>query len=87
MQVPFDADAPVSFPPTKQFGEMMKIQVGKSTIEVTVEGCIQCGTRWSSGWTVAKILTVKIGKREQAISLFICADCQKATEGRQALLL
>ena len=48
---------------------------GKARVSVEVEGCVSCGTRWSSGWEVVQRLTVRIGAREQEIALHACADC------------
>ena len=50
-------------------------RVGKTTVSVEVEGCVSCGTRWSSGWAVVQRLTVRIGAREGEIALHACADC------------
>ena len=49
--------------------------VGKARISVELEGCVSCGTRWSSGWEVVRRLTVRIGAREEEIALHACADC------------
>ena len=51
------------------------IRIGKATISIDVEGCISCGTRWSSGWVVVRRLTVRVGGREKEISLHSCAGC------------
>jgi hypothetical protein len=48
---------------------------GKTRVSVEVEGCVSCGTRWSSGWTVVRRLTVRIGAREGEIRLHACVDC------------
>lgn len=48
---------------------------GKATVSVDVEGCVSCGTRWSSEWEVVRRLTIRIGAREQEIALHACADC------------
>ena len=54
---------------------MMKI--GKSTVYIQVEGCIKCGTKWSSGWSVARVVPITIGKKAMSIDLNICADCRE----------
>ena len=48
---------------------------GKTKVSVEVEGCVSCGTRWSSGWEVVRRVTVRIGAREGEIALHACADC------------
>jgi hypothetical protein len=70
-------------------GFAVKQRIGKSVIEITVEGCIRCGTRWSSGWEVARRVPVKIGNSEGTVSLHICADCmkKKQQETYQPLLM
>jgi hypothetical protein len=64
----------------------MNLKIGHSTLTIEVEGCIQCGTKWSSGWAVAKLVTVKVGQREHTVSLHICADCMKTAGGQPVLL-
>ena len=54
----------------------MNMKIGQTTIRVTVEGCIKCGTRGSSGWSVARVVPVKIGDKADTITLHICEDCQ-----------
>ena len=48
---------------------------GKARVSVEVEGCVSCGTRWSSGWAVVRRLTVRIGAKVGEIALHACADC------------
>ena len=50
-------------------------RIGKARVSVEVEGCVSCGTRWSSGWAVVRRLTVRVGAREGEIVLHACADC------------
>ena len=50
-------------------------RLGKTIVSVEVKGCVSCGTRWSSGWTVVRRLTVRIGANEGVIALHACADC------------
>ena len=33
----------------------MKVRIGKSKIDVSVEGCYRCGVLWSSGWYEYKL--------------------------------
>ena len=68
---------------------MPNFQIGKSTIQITVDGCIKCGIKWASGWRVAKSITMIVEKRVQELDLHICEDCflkQKA-ESPQLMLL
>jgi hypothetical protein len=56
---------------------------GKAQIDVTVRGCIGCGTRHSSNWTDAGELTVTVtddaGKTVGAekVTVHRCAECPK----------
>lgn len=54
---------------------MSAVTLGKAKIDIKVEGCIKCGTQWSSGWREVRTVPVKIGKWENAVSLNICANC------------
>ena len=67
----------------------MKHRIGKAVIEISVEGCIECGTRWSRNWKVARRVPVTIGKVEGTVTLHICADCQARNESKtyQPLLI
>ncbi len=57
------------------------MNIGKTSIRIEVEGCVKCGTRWSSAWFVARTVPVKIGDREEdSITLHICADCKQSME-------
>ena len=51
-------------------------QFGKSKVTIDVEGCVDCGTRWSSGWFNAETLGVAVGGKTDTITLFRCKDCQ-----------
>jgi ferredoxin-like protein FixX len=55
--------------------------IGKAKIRIEVEGCIDCGTRWSSGWTLAKQVPLQIGKRTLTIDIHRCADCGRERHG------
>ena len=49
--------------------------VGKARIRLEVEGCLSCGTRWSSGWEKAREVSIRVGTKERSISIYKCADC------------
>jgi hypothetical protein len=51
--------------------------VGKAKIQMQVAGCIDCGTEHSSGWTVAKVIEVKVGTQSFQAQIYRCADCLK----------
>ena len=53
---------------------------GKTTVSVEVTGCVSCGTRWSSGWTVVRVIPIQVGERKSHISLQTCADCKEAAK-------
>jgi hypothetical protein len=53
----------------------MKLKIKKASIEVIVEGCVECGTKWSSDWSLAKVVEVRIGDRTGQINLYLCEDC------------
>lgn len=53
------------------------IDIGHTKIRLSVEGCVDCGTLWSSGWTVAKVVSIKIGSKEGEISLHRCIECMQ----------
>jgi len=58
----------------------MNMHIKKAKIEVAVEGCIECGTRGSSGWQIERIVPVVIGNKRGEITLHICADCIRRRE-------
>lgn len=51
-------------------------QIGRANITISVEGCLKCGTRWSSAWTLAREVPISIGAKKTVIRLHLCADCQ-----------
>ena len=53
----------------------MNVRFGKTTIDV--KGCYKCGTYWSSGWHVYKVIPVHFGNTKSNITIHICADCAK----------
>lgn len=52
-----------------------KFQVKKAKISIDVEGCLECGTNWSSDWTVERNVEIVVGAKKKTISIYICADC------------
>jgi hypothetical protein len=59
-------------------------EIGKAKIDMEIRGCIDCGTEYSSGWEVARIIEVKIGGKVYQGQLHRCADCMK---NKQRLLI
>jgi len=53
----------------------MITRIGKSRIELRVEGCIKCGTLWSFRWEKIREVPVQIGLWHGAIDLNVCGDC------------
>ena len=51
------------------------MQIGKTKIALTAEGCLSCGTRWSSAWAVTRVVPVKIGTKESILRIYLCAAC------------
>ncbi len=51
----------------------MKVNIGKSRIEVSVEGCFRCGTLWSSRRFPLKDVPVQIACRVDTVTLHVCA--------------
>ena len=51
--------------------------IGKAKIDLDVRGCIDCGTEYSSGWEVARIVEIKIGKTVYQCEIHRCARCMK----------
>lgn len=62
---------------------MISRAVGKSKIKIEVKGCISCGTDYSTGWTSAKTVPVKIGHGTVHVSIPCCADCCQSRKKKQ----
>ncbi len=58
--------------------------IGKAKIDLEIRGCIDCGTEFSSGWEVAKVIDIKIGNKVYQGEIHRCADCMK---NKQRLLV
>lgn len=59
----------------------MTIKYGKAKLEIKSEGCIDCGTNHSSGWTVAKKIKVQVGLKTFEAPVHRCADCENSNRG------
>ncbi len=59
---------------------MTKVRLGKTIVTVSAEGCIRCGTKWSTGWRTAKIVKVNIDGRLSELKLHTCHNCATAGE-------
>ncbi len=51
--------------------------VGKAKINIEAKGCVECGTQFSSGWSVDRTVLIVIGKTRIEVPLSICNDCKK----------
>lgn len=57
-------------------------RVGKAKIRLEAEGCVDCGSRYSTTWTEAEKVEVQVPGRgwhkrgRFTITLYRCADCQ-----------
>lgn len=58
--------------------------IGKAKIDMDIRGCIDCGTEYSHGWEIARIIDVKIGGKVYQAEIHRCADCMK---DRQQVLI
>ncbi|MCZ7358691.1 MAG: hypothetical protein O8C55_01330 [Candidatus Methanoperedens sp.] len=58
----------------------MSIKIGKTQINIEVQGCYRCGTLWSSGWHPLKEVPVQINGRSLSLTLNVCHDCATPTE-------
>jgi len=61
-------------------------KIGNTRLSLSVAGCIVCGTEYSWEWRTAKTITVKIGRKDFEIPIFICGDCFLKKGGQQVLL-
>lgn len=50
-------------------------RVGKATVHIQVDGCIDCGTKYSRGWEMSKTVPIKIGNKSYNAEIYRCADC------------
>ena len=54
------------------------VYFGKSRLNIQVTGCTECGTEYSTGWSVAEVVEVKINNRKPiSVTVSICDDCKK----------
>ena len=53
----------------------MTIAFGKAKIEIEAKGCVECGSWWSTGWQIARTISVVINNRERLIDIHICNEC------------
>jgi hypothetical protein len=51
--------------------------VGKAKIDLSVRGCIDCGTEYSHAWEVAKTIEVQIAGKAYQGQIHRCGDCMK----------
>jgi len=54
----------------------MKVNIKKAKIEISVEGCIDCGDRWSWGWFDAKEVPITIGTCTETVTIHRCGECE-----------
>jgi hypothetical protein len=54
---------------------------GKAKLDITVKGCMTCGTEWSSGWSVGRTVSVAFdGKSPIDVDIHLCARCSAPGE-------
>jgi len=53
-------------------------RVGKTTVRVTGEGCVECGTTFSAAWFIGKTVPVQIGNRSFMLHLMKCLRCRRS---------
>lgn len=58
----------------------MSIKIGKTQINIEVQGCYRCGTLWSSGWYPLKVVQAQINGKPLPLTLNVCHDCATLTE-------
>lgn len=58
-------------------------KVGKTKIRIEVEGCTECGTEYSTGWSILKTIPVKVGATTYQVGISICAGCLNAAQEAQ----
>ena len=59
----------------------MTFRVGKTNITIEVEGCTQCGTKYSYDWNQAKTVEIVIGNgKPKLLSIPICGKCMGVPE-------
>ncbi len=51
--------------------------IGKAKIDLSIRGCIDCGTEHSSGWEVARTVDVAIAGKVYQGQIHRCADCSR----------
>jgi hypothetical protein len=59
--------------------------IGKCKLDLTVRGCVDCGTQWSSGWEVAKRLEVTVDGSLFYVCVNRCAECSNQRPGQPTL--
>jgi hypothetical protein len=51
------------------------MRIGKTRIELTARGCIDCGTEYATGWSTERTFVWTFGEHKQTVSIPICATC------------
>lgn len=57
-------------------GVINGFDVGKTKIRVSVDGCVICGTEYSTRWFEAGTVILWAGKKEHQVTVSRCADCE-----------
>lgn len=55
----------------------MTIPFKKAKLVIVAEGCIDCGTQYSSGWFIAKEVRIQVENRTMSLDLHRCSDCNR----------
>jgi hypothetical protein len=64
-------------------GREEAMRIGKAKVKVEVNGCYKCGTQWSKGWKIARVIPASIGDKKFFIQIHICQDCAAQLERRE----
>jgi hypothetical protein len=58
------------------------MQIGRTHIDISARGCIDCGTEHAAGWHLAETVSVRIGDRNPIVlEIRRCAECHEKLKG------
>jgi hypothetical protein len=60
--------------------------IGKTKVNIETEGCFYCGTSYAEGWTVVKVVEVRILGTVIPLQISACARCIKSHHPQNLLL-
>ncbi len=60
---------------------MICIRIGKARLHIDVQGCIHCGSEYSTGWSEGKEIEVRVDNRKPIkVRVPMCAECRKGIQ-------